>query len=183
MSLISINCPTDCLDWLPAVLFNDCDPDVDFGEISKIYLTGPGNGLVDWTDAAEWALRLDNTTENDPTRIRTLVVKGDQPAAESTEHEISDCRTFWGKKKFTINFDIDETNIVNHDFMRQIECGGQFTMWYAVGKYMQGGTEGIEASVSINQVLPRGCTEIDLLSGIVKWQNKFHPEKILNPLL
>jgi hypothetical protein len=169
--------------WLPAVEFDNCDPSVDFSEISQIYLTGVGEGLVDWTNPTEWAGRLDDDTLNDETLIRTLIVKGDQPPAESTEHEISNCRTIWGEKKFTINFDIDETNITNHDFMRQIECGGQFTMWYAAGDYMYGGTSGVDVSVSLNQNITRGCTEMNLLTGSIKWQNKFHPEKIVNPLI
>ena len=183
MSLISITCPTGCENWLPVVDFDHCDPNVDFGEISQVYVTGAGNGLTDWTDPAEWATRLDDDTLNDDTKIRTLIVKGDQPPAESVEHEISDCRVFWGEKKFTINIDIDETNITNHDFMRQIECGGLFTIWYAAGQYLYGGTAGIEATITLNNNITRGCTEMNLISGNIKWTNKFHPEKIENPLL
>jgi hypothetical protein len=183
MSLVTIECPTGCEGWLPAVDFDHCDPAVDFGEISQIYVTGQGNFLSDWTDAAEWATRLDDTTEDNDTLIRTLIVKGDQPPAESTEYEISNCRVYWGEKKFTINFDIDETNITNHDFMRQIECGGLFTIWYAAGDYMYGGTRGIDVTISLNQNITRGCNEMNLLTGTVKWQAKHHPEKIANPLL
>lgn len=181
MSIIVI-CPTGCDPLLPAVEFDHCNPNVDFGEISKIYITGVGNGLTNWSSAAEWGTRLDNDFVGE-IWIRTLTVKGDQPPAESTEHELSDCRTYWGEKKFTINFDIDETNIVNHDFMRQLECGGIFTVWYAAGQYMYGGTAGIEASITLNANITRGCTELNLLSGTVKWTDKFHPVKIDNPLI
>jgi hypothetical protein len=182
MSLITITCPTDCATWLPAVDFDDCNPAVEFGEITHIYVTGLGNGLVDWTDAAEWATRLDDDTLNDNTLIRTLIVKGDQPPAESTEYEISNCRVFWGEKKFTVNFDIDETNITNYDFMRQLECGGLFTVWYATDNYMYGGTDGLDVTITLNNSITRGCQEMNLMTGNMKWNGKFHPEKIENPL-
>lgn len=183
MSLISITCPTDCSTWLPAVEFDDCNPAVDFGEITHIYVTGLGHGLVDWTDTAEWASRLDDTTMGTDTHIRTLIVKADKPPAESTEYEISNCRTFWGDKKHTVNFDIDETNITNYDFMRQLECGGQFTIWYGTPNYMYGGTHGIDVGMSMNDNITRGCRELNLISGTVKWNAKHHPEKIENPLI
>jgi len=183
MSIVSIECPTGCEGWLPAVEFDHCDPEVYFGEIAHIYVTGQGNGLDDWTDPTEWASRLDDETLDDDDLIRTLIVSGDQPAAESTEHEISNCRIYYGEKKFIINFDIDETNITNHDFMRQIECGGLFTIWYATKNFMYGGTDGVEVSISLNQVIPRGCRELNLLTGSVSWNAKHHPEKIVNPLI
>lgn len=182
MSLVSITCPTDCANYLPPVDFSYCDPNVDFGEIERIYLTGIGQGLSDWTDAAEWATRLDNATEDDNTKIRTLFVSGDQPPAESNETEISLCRTVYSEKDFTINFDIDETNITNNDMMRRLECGGTFLMWYAAGQYMYGGTDGIEVQINVNNNITRGCNELNLISGTTKWQAKHHPEKIVNPL-
>ncbi len=182
MSLTRIVCPTNCENWLPAVDFSNCDPAVDFGEITHIYVTGHGHPLVDWTDPAEWAGRLDDDTLNDDSLIRTLVVKGDQPPAESTEYEISNCRIIYGEKKFTINFDIDETNITNYDFMRQLECGTLFTIWYATENYMYGGTSGIDATIVANANITRGCHELNLISGTIKWNSKFHPEKIDNPL-
>jgi hypothetical protein len=182
MSLISINCPSNCNTWLPAVDFDDCNPAVDFGEITHIYVTGVGHGLVNWVNTTEWASRLDDTTLGDDTHIRTLIVKGDQPPAESTEYEISNCRVYWGEKKFTVNFDIDETNITNYDFMRQLECGGLFTVWFATENYMYGGTDGIEVTITLNNSITRGCHELNLMSGNMKWNAKFHPEKIDNPL-
>jgi len=183
MSLILITCPEGCENWLPVVDFDLCDPNVDFGEIERIYVTGQGNGLVDWTDAAEWALRLDNETEDDDTRIRTLHARADLPPAEMTETEISLCRTVNSPKKFTINFDIDETNITNHDWLRQIECGGLFTIWFAAGQYMYGGTHGVDVTIVANVNLTRGCQELNLITGTIKWQDKFTAEKIVNPLI
>lgn len=182
MSVTTITCPTDCENYVPPVEFSFCDPNVEFGEIERIYITGLGNGLADWTDAAEWATRLDNTTEDDDTVIRTLYVAGDQPPAEANEREISLCRMVYSEKDFTINFDIDEVNITNNDFMRLLECGGQFTMWYATPEYMYGGTDGITVRFNINNNITRGCNEINLISGTAKWQAKHHPEKIANPL-
>jgi len=182
MSLVTITCPDGCTNYLPQVDFSYCDPEVEFGEIERIYITGLGHGLSDWTDAAEWATRLDNSTEDDDSKIRTLYVAGDQPPAESNEAEISLCRVVYSEKDFTINFDIDEVNITNNDAMRLLECGGQFTLWYATPEYMYGGTDGIMARVNMNNNITRGCGELNLISGTVKWQHKHHPEKIANPL-
>ena len=184
MSLVTITCPSGCEDYLPPFLFSECDPDVDFGQIDRIYLTGNGHGLSDWTDPAEWATRLDNDDPDNDTLIRTLHVAGDQPAAESAETTISLCRIVYGPKSFTLNFDIDETNVTNNDAMRLIECNDLFTIWFAAGKYLYGGTGGIDdVSITMNNVIPRGCETLNLISGTAKWKNKFHPEKIVNPLL
>ena len=184
MSLVTIVCPDGCVNYLPPVLMDVCDPNVDFGQIDRIYITGNGHGLSDWTDPAEWATRLDNATENNDTLIRTLHVAGDQPAAESSENTISLCRIVYGPKGFTINFDIDETNITNNDAMRLIECNQLFTFWYAAGQYLYGGTGGIrDASFVMNNVIPRGCETLNLISGVAKWKEKHSPEKIVNPLI
>lgn len=183
MSLVSITCPVDCVNYLPPFDMKVCDPNVDFGQIDRIYLTGQGNCLSDWTDPAEWATRLDNATEDDDTLIRFLHVAGDQPAAESTETTISLCRVVYSPKKFTINFDIDETNITNNDAMRLLECNSTLTMWFVAGQYLYGGTCGIDVNIVLNNVIPRGCDTLNLISGTAKWQNKFSPEKILNPLI
>ena len=180
MSLII--CPTDCVGYLPPVDFSLCDPDVDFGEIERIYVTGRGEYLADWNNAAEWAARLDNDTLDDNTKIRTLHVRGDQPPAESNEVEISLCRKVYSPKDFTLNIDIDETSIVNNDFMRELECNDLYTIWYAAGQYMYGGTLGIDVNITLNNNITRGCNELNLISGTVKWDAKHHPEKIINPL-
>jgi len=182
MSLVTVVCPTDCENYLAPVDFSLCDPDVDFGEIERIYVTARGAGLTDWTDAAEWAARLDNDTEDDNTKIRTLFVRGDQPPAESNEVEISLCRIVYSEKDFTLNLDIDETSVINNDFMRYIECNDLYTIWYQAGKYLYGGTDGIDVNIGLNNNIPRGCNELNLITGTVKWQAKHSPEKIINPL-
>ena len=181
MSLVTVVCPTDCVDYLPVVSFNLCDPNVDFGEIERIYMTARGAGLTDWTDAAEWAARLDDTTATN-TLIRTMFVRADQPPAESNEVEISLCRIVQSEKDFTINLDIDETNITNNDPMRYLECNDLYTAWYAAGQYMYGGTDGIDININLNNNITRGCNELNLISGMIKWQAQHHPEKITNPL-
>ena len=82
-----------------------------------------------------------------------------------------------------INFDIDETNITNHDWLRQIECGGLFTIWFAAGQYMYGGTHGVDVTIAGNVNLTRGCQDLNLITGTMKWQDKFTTEKIVNPLI
>ena len=55
---------------LPPVKADICAPDLNFGEVDKIYLGNQGNPFLDWTDLAEWTARLDNEDIVDETKIR-----------------------------------------------------------------------------------------------------------------
>ena len=177
MSLII--CPTDCEGYLPPVDFSLCDPNVDFGEIDRIYVTGRGNAIADWNVASDWTDRFDAVGDD---KIIVLHVSGDQPPAESTEVEISLCRKVYSPKDFTLNIDIDETSVINNDFMRELECNDLYTIWYSAGQYMYGSSEGIDVNITLNNNITRGCNELNLITGTIKWDAKHHPEKIINPL-
>ena len=84
MSNPIIVCPTGCQNDVPVVSFDECNPAVDFSEVDKLYLTAINNPLADWTDAAEWATRIDNSG-TDAEDIRELWVKGELPEPESAE--------------------------------------------------------------------------------------------------
>lgn len=174
-------CPTGCENELPELSMSECNPEVDFGEISFIYITNVDNPLSDVSDVSEWNERLSNDS-TDVDAIRYLYVAGDKPPAEVNELKISLCRTIYSEKTHTVNFDIDETNVINHDAMRQFQCGGTFLVWYATPNYLYGGNNGIEVEVKIDQNITRGCTELNLFPGTLKWQNKDYPEVIANPL-
>lgn len=175
-------CPVDCGDNLPEVLFDECAPEINEGQVAKVYLTNKGNPLVDWTSAAEWNARLDNTAPN-PNSIITLHVIGDKPAPASNQIDISLGRKVVGKKDHTLNIAVDETNAVNHEFVRQNECGGQYLMWYeTLGGLLFGGTEGIEVSLLLDMIIPGAETELITFTGTATWKAKFTEERIVSPI-
>ena len=182
MSIATITCPTGCEGDLPIVLFDVCAPDVDFGNIEKIYLTNIGNPLANVEDAAEWLTRLSNSS-TDADAIRYLHVIGELPEPEQEETEISLCRTIYSDCKYQLPFEIDETNLTNHEFMRKTHCNTDYLMWFASGKYIYGGNDGIQASLRLNMTIPRECRGLKKYMGLFTWENEFPPVANENPLL
>ena len=176
------NCPTDCASTLPVVEFDECAPETNDGQIYKLYITNLGNPLTDVTDLLEWQARLDNAGVAGDA-IRTLHVIGSKPIPTSEEREISLGRKVVSKKTHIVDFKIDETNQINHDALRQMECGGQFLMWYETsGGLMFGGNDGIQVSITLDMEIPEAETEFITLTGKAEWKAKFTEERSLSPL-
>lgn len=171
-----IVCPTSCSAPLPDVEFSICAPEIHTGEISNIYITtADGGELTDETDAAEWATRMALLSSN-PLKIRTLTVLADKPAPEESEIVISNDRTVVGEKTHTLNIDIDETNQVNYDFLRAMECGKKILIWYKTADgLLYGGNMGIAGTLRLNEVIPRSRKELVVFSGTFKWNSKTAP--------
>ncbi|MCA9497132.1 MAG: hypothetical protein KC589_09375 [Nanoarchaeota archaeon] len=175
-------CSTSCSDDLPIVSFDECNPEINGGQVSKLYITNVGYPLTDVTDAVEWGTRLDNAGAGNDA-IRTLHVVGSKPAPSGDEKEISLGRKLKGSKTHIVNFKIDETNDVNHEFLRKLECGGTFKFWYETleGKIF-GGNEGIDASFFVDMVIPEAATDIIINEGKAEWKAKFTEERNDSPL-
>jgi len=176
-------CGTNCTSPLPAFNYNLCNPEINNGQISKIFFTSIGNPMSNWASAVEWASRLDNDSSS-ASSIRTLIGIGDKPAPESTEKEISLGRKIRGVKKHSINFKSDETNNDNHNAFRDMECGGaNYLMWYETrdGKLF-GGNSGIEAAFNFDRVTPESYQEIEQFIGSLTWESQFMPEVIDSPI-
>ena len=175
-------CPVDCDSILPVVAFDECAPEVNDAQIQKIYLTNKGNPLVDVTDLVEWTARLSNHGVT-ADAIRTLHVIGSKGAPSSETKAISLGRTLASKKAHEVAFKVDETNAINHEFVRQSECGGQFTMWYETsGGLIFGGNEGIDVSIVLDMVIGESDSDLILLEGKATWKAKFTEERALSPL-
>lgn len=175
-------CPTGCGDNLPPVDFDECAPEINEGRIDKIYLTNVGNPLTDWTDPLEWQARLDNTAPASDSII-TLFVTGEKPAPTANEQEISLGRTIVASKSHAVNFNADETNAVNHEFIRQNECSGQYLMWYETSSgLLFGGTEGIKVSLTADMIIPTSNEELITFEGSASWKAKFTEERIESPI-
>jgi hypothetical protein len=169
MSLVT--CPTDCTT-IPCVEFNVCAPEYHSGEISKIYFTSAeGADFVDWTDIAEWTPRLLDCG-GDEDSIRTLIgipTSGDRVAR------------LW--KKFNVAFDVDETNDVNYDMLKYLNCNLKFKFWYETSDgLLHGGNGGILATFDGNNVIPKTREELSKFIMSITWRAKQIPERCDSPL-
>ena len=176
--------PTCTSVALPAVTADFCSPDINFGEIDKIYFTNDGAPLTDWNDLAEWNTRLDNadvTPDND--KIRFLHVIGDKPAPEKPVIEFSQGRKTYPDPDHTINIRVDETGADNYALLLFLEqnAGQQLRMWYQAGKYLYGGNEGILANLNLDDIIPESDEELNTFAGTITWEGG-HPERIANPM-
>jgi len=181
MSKINPTCPTDCDSLVPEVLYDFCGPNYDFGQITKLYVAKQSAAsFTDVSDLSEWLARLsdDGTADDD---IRTLNVIGSKEAPDSSEIQISLKRTIRTPKKHTVSVKIEETNLTNYEFMRAMDCGGTYKVWYESGKYLYGGTEGIDAQILMHLLIPESTDELKVFEGMIKWEDKYEPEACLNP--
>lgn len=181
MSVIVLpDCPTDCTGVLESVSFNDCAPEVHFGEIAKLYLwvdsaTPPFASQAEFDNPAHWATHL-NQAGVAIDDIREFTVIGEMPEPEQTETPISGDRTVIGYKKFTLNLEIDETNETNYNFLLASECNGKYkAVFETADGIMYGGYLGLDVSIKMNQVIPRTRQEVVKIMVKVTWTSKNHP--------
>ena len=155
---VDITCANDCSDPIPAVSFDLCNPEVNFGEIDAIFVTNVGNPLTD-------------------------EVVGEKPAPEETEVVIARNISVTGAKTHTVNFEIHQTNKINYEFMRSFECARKVLIWYrTAGGLLYGGPSGIEVTLKMNQVIPKNRKELIMFVGSLKWDAKFHPCQANSPI-
>ena len=175
-------CPTSCTADLPDVLFDECSPEINGAQVAKIYVTNIGNPLADWTDPVEWDSRI-NPAVPGPTDIKVLHVVGSKPVPAGTETEISLGRKVVGKKTHILSLKIDETNAVNHEFLRENECGGNYLFWYeTLEGLLFGSTDGIVASLLLDMNIAESADEIIVNEGKFEWKSKFTEERIISPI-
>lgn len=178
-------CSTNCQVDLKPVKFSDCNPVVENSEIRRIFIAKSiAKPFTNWANEAEWLTRMSESSVTGDDYIRVLTVIADKPAAAAVTKDISNGRKVNLGKDHTVNVTIDDTSDVNYEFMRSLECGGKFRIWYeTMGGNMYGGNGGItKASVDFNDVLNRGVEEYDTFAGVITWRNKFHPERIKSPI-
>lgn len=171
-------CPVDCESSVPDVEFNECAPNVNAGEVTRIYLAAAdADDFTDVTSLAEWTPRL--TSNN----IKELVVIGEFPEPETNELSISDDRKITSNKAFTLQAEIDETNMTNYAFLRKLECSIKMKMWFQTSAgIMYGGNEGIPASVLGNLVIPKDRNDIERFMLKATWRKKHSPGRSISPL-
>jgi hypothetical protein len=184
--LVLPTCPTTCAGTLGVIDFNECAPEVHFGEISKIYLwvlgQHPFASDTEHGTPATWAAKISETAVTDGA-IREFIVIGEMPAPEQTVTPISGDREVTGFKKFVVPFEIDETNETNYNYLLLSECGGKYSANFETADGMlYGGTHGIEVSIKLNQVIPKERTGVVKIMGTMSWSSKFHPLREVSPI-
>lgn len=179
-----ILCPTGCDNFqVPVVDYDDCNPEVSFGEIEKIYIASmEADDLTNVWDVSEWASRIDNEVTGDDDAIRELTVSADLPAGEFDIVEISNRRKVTSPNTFTLAVTIDDNSDLNYEFMRWTECNPKVKMWYATQDHLYGGNEGIRVDIMLKEVIERGNKALKTLQGTISWEDKFSPQRIPNPL-
>lgn len=177
-------CPTNCDVDLPVVNFDDCNPVIAYSEIRRIFLAKKGAAaFTNWTAAAEWTTRMSQTSIVGDDYIRPFTVIGDKPAPAGVVKNISNGRIITIGKDHTLNVTIDDVSDENYEFMRALECGGEYKLWYETeGGYMYGGNNGILVRASFDDILARGRDEIELINGVLTWRSKFSPERTASPI-
>lgn len=177
-------CAANCDVNLPVVSFDDCNPEILFSEIRRVFIAKKNaDPFTDWTDATEWETRLSQDSITGDDYIRPLTVIADKPAAAAVSKDISNGRKKIIGKDHTINVTIDDVTDENYEFMRALECGGKFRFWYETsGGKMYGGNEGFTAEFNLDDILNRGVDEIETLAGAITWRSKFSPERIDSPI-
>lgn len=181
--LLNPTCPSDC-STLPAVAFDTCAPELHWGEVTKLYVAAAdADDFANVEDVTEWNTRLDQSAVATGDEIRELTVIAELPEPEQTETPVSGDRTAVGFKNFALNFDIDETNDTNYNFLLTLECNLSFKIWYETSDGMlYGGNEGILATLRANQVIPKERTELVKFVGVARWKSQTSPLRCVSPL-
>jgi len=185
-------CPDDCTTTLANWNFDDCAPEWNRGEISRVYLFNVGYPVIanPKTDPAgfiaEMAARVSNTSAV-ANAIRSLTVIGEKAEPETNMIKMSGNREIVTSKKHNIIFDIDELSQENMDALRQLECGNNFLMMFENGTKIFGGSDnvndGIPVSFVASLVIPRDRSALDYWRCTMTWEDKFHPDSCENPLI
>ena len=173
-------CPTSCSGSVGAVDFDDCAPEVHYGEVAKVYIGPTTIVAFDSTSLIAWNFNLSDTVAD---KIRTLTTLGDMPEPTTTETPISGDRIVSGFKSFTLNFQIDETNDLNYAFMQMLECPGKVKIWFETSDGMlYGGDDGILVSLKVSQVIPAERSAVVKIMVIATWKSLHSPARYLSPM-
>jgi len=180
--LLYPTCPEDCAGSLPEPKFNDCSPQLGYGEIETLYIGKVGTApFSNVEDLSEWTTRLGLVISDDDA-IRAFTVKGQLAAPAATEIKISKNRTIRGFKTFTMAAQIDEDTDENYEAHLTFECNNKFVIWFATSDGMLfGGNDGIEASIISDYIIPPERTAIRYVDLKAIWDSKKSPLRSIDP--
>lgn len=169
-------CPSNCDALDIEVMFNECAPEFESGQIERVYVAkANAPNFTDVESLTEWTNRLGND-------IFELKVIGDMPEPEVPEIPWVDGEVISGDKKFTVNFRILEVNDKNYQFMRTVQCNSKYKFWYTTaGGKMYGGNAGITAQFKGSFVIPEDRNDITKLMFVTKWTDSNYPDRSKAP--
>ncbi len=170
---MSLDCPIGCDDLALNPKFDECAPELKFGEIIEIAVAGNNfAGFTDVTDEAEWAVHI---AAGD---IEVLEVKGTMSEPEQTEYEITKGKTVYGQPTFTVPFQIFDLTDENWEMMRKTYCNSQHRIWLLTQDYVMGGNEGIEnVTFKMWIEIEDGYTSMNRIAGQLKFRAEAVPER------
>jgi len=181
-SIDTLVCANNCESELPQVEFSQCAPELLQAQVSNVYLANDGYSLTNWTNPAEWAGRISNTSTA-ATAIREMTVIASIADPTVTEKKISGGRTIYSPQEFTIAGRIDDNSDTNYDFMRATGCNRQYRMWYStLGGKLYGGNAGILTNLRMWETVAEDDLEYAVLNVQLKWKAAFAPLRIPNPI-
>lgn len=197
MASNAITCPANgCAETLVAVNSSVCNPQVRRGEISRLFIGKRGHPFTavvtptistSVNSGAAWDTRIGDNDAAGADAIVVLHVLGEKARPEEEAVDLSLGRKKTLKRTHTVSFESDEFNDANHDFFRQLECGGTFDVWYETSDGLLFGSAdgvhiGIQGSIKAGMVIPRGRGEKITWQGEITWEAKHTETFIESPV-
>lgn len=176
-------CPENCLDQLPSLSVASCNPVLKRSAIQKLYI-GKANTapFSNWAVPTEWTTRLSNSSTNDDA-IRFLLGTGSLPAGtpQTVTYQVNKIRQVGNQR--TLQFIVEEANPTIHEFLRQLECGGEYRVWFeTIGGNLYGGNEGVLVQIAPSLILNSGAADIEQRQFDLSWDGQFTPEMVTSPI-
>ncbi|WP_437918595.1 hypothetical protein [Sphingobacterium sp. LRF_L2] len=180
-----ITCPETCEEVeAPKFDFDNCNEEANAAQIAWLYITTPdAPSFTDWKTPTEWAARLGNDPTVEGHDIRFLKGIGEIPKPTANTVAVSGRRTKVVGRSRTITFRVDNTNEVNHDAMRKLQCGGDIKIWYGtIDGLLYGGNDGIDVFVDPGASHGSGDTDIINHEYAISYSALLDPERTKSPI-
>lgn len=172
---MAINCATSNLKKL----YGDyCSPATVYGQIEQILIAKPGTTFANF---AALAAAISNTADENTDPVRYLHVISSMPKPSRTESTISLGRKVYSEPKYSVPlkcYDVAEKTVTigglpvvvsNLEFARDLQSnpGASYLVWLVTKDKIIGGLTGIDATISMDLVIPESREEFITLEGTV----------------
>lgn len=169
---------------LPKLYGDFCAPATVYGQIEMVLFAKPGTTFADF---AALAAAISNTAAEGTDPVRYLHVISSMPKPTRTESTISLGRKVFSEPKYSIPlkcYDVDyktvdisgtPTVVGNLDFVRDLQenPGASYLIWLVTKDKIIGGVDGIDATVSLDVIVPESREEFMTIEGTVDFDGIF----------